>query len=127
MVMNSPKPRFPGQVGDTKVQVIPKMYDWGVYYWRLPNGKKFSDGNGNFLTIESYKGDLAKIKELQDAAAYYGQPEGTAVFEPGARKISDEEYSEQLDRLQQGLIPSMNELGAIHAAQQTLRMYGDED
>ena len=125
--MKQSKPKFPGQIGDTKINVVPKMYDWGVYYWKLPDGKKFSDGNGNFLTIEAYKGDLSKIKELQDAAAYYGHADGVAVFEPGARKISDEEYSEQLDRLQQGLIPSMNDLGAVHAAQQTLRMYGDEE
>jgi hypothetical protein len=125
--MKNQKIRFPGQIGDTKVKVVPKMYDWGVYYWKLPSGKKFSDGNGNFLTIASQRGDLAKIKELQDAAAYYGQPQGEAVFEPGARKISDEEYSEQVDRMKQGLIPSMNDLGAIHAAQQTIRQHGVDD
>jgi hypothetical protein len=124
--MKEQKPRFPGQIGDTKVQVIPKMYDWGVYYWKLPNGKKFSDGNGNFLTISAKRGDLTKMQELRDAAAYYGQPEGTAEFEAGAIKISDEEHSEQVDRLKQGLIPSMNDLGAIYAAQQTQKLYGDE-
>ena len=28
--------------------------------------------------------------------------------------------------MKQGLIPSLNDLGAIDAAQKTLRMYGDE-
>jgi hypothetical protein len=125
--MKQQKPRFPGQIGDTKVNVIPKMYDWGVYYWRLPNGRKFSDGSGNFLTIASDKGDLAKIQQLQDTAAHHGRPDGTAVFEAGARKITDEEHSEQIDRLKQGMIPSLNDLGAIHAAQQTFRAYGDND
>ena len=39
---------------------------------------------------------------------------------------TEEEYSEQKDRMKQGLIPSLNDLGAIDAAQKTLRMYGDE-
>jgi len=29
-----------------------------------------------------------------------------------------------MDRFKQGLIPSMNDLGAIHAAQQTLKTHG---
>ena len=50
--------------------------------------------------------------------------EGKAVFVPGLHRISEEEYSEQKERLKEGLIPSMNDLGAWHAAQQTLDKYG---
>jgi hypothetical protein len=42
------------------------------------------------------------------------------------RKISEEEHSEQIDRMKQGLIPSMNDLGAVIAAKQSLKTYGDE-
>jgi hypothetical protein len=42
------------------------------------------------------------------------------------KKISDEEHSEQVDRMSQGLIPSLNDLGAVMAAKKTLELYGDE-
>lgn len=121
------KPRMPGQIGETKVKVLPKNYDWGVYFWLLPSGKRFSDGNGNYLTIESMRGDLSQIAKLSQAAAHFGQPEGKAVFEPGVKKVSDEEYSEQVERMKEGLIPNLNDLGAVHAAQQTIKKYGADD
>jgi hypothetical protein len=125
--MNKQKPRFPGQVGETKVQVIEENFSlFGTYVWTKPNGKAFTDGQGNALSIEGLKDDKAKIKELADAAKYWGQPEGRAVFYPNMKKISDEEYSEQVDRMNNGLIPSMNDLGAVIAAKKTLELYGDE-
>jgi hypothetical protein len=48
------------------------------------------------------------------------------MFFPNTKKISDEEYSEQLDRMSQGLIPNLNDLGAVIAAKKTLEAYGDE-
>lgn len=125
--MKNQKPRFPGQIGDTRVQVIKEEFSlFGTYVWMKPNGKPFTDGQGNALSIEGMKDDKSKIKELSDAAKYWGQPEGRAVFYPNMRKISDEEHSEQVDRMKQGLIPSMNDLGAVIAAKKTLELYGDE-
>ena len=48
------------------------------------------------------------------------------MFFPGTARISDEEYSEQVDRMKQGLIPSLNDIGAVMAAKKTLELYGDE-
>jgi hypothetical protein len=125
--MKNQKPRFPGQIGDTKVQVIEENFSaFGTYVWMKPNGKPFTDGQGNALSIEGMRDDKSRIKELADAAKYWGQPEGRAVFYPNMRKISDEEHSEQVDRMKQGLIPSMNDLGAVIAAKKTLQLYGDE-
>jgi hypothetical protein len=125
--MKQQKPRFPGQVGETKVQVIEENFsNYGTYVWHKPNGKAFTDGEGNALSIESMKGDLSRVQQLQDAAKYWGQPDGTAKFYPNMRKISEETHSEQLDRMKQGLIPSMNDLGAVIAAKKTLQAYGDE-
>jgi hypothetical protein len=116
-----------GQIGKTKIQVIEEPFsNAGIYVWQLPSGKFFTDGEGNALSIESMKDDPSKIKELSNAARYNGQPEGKAVFFPNVRKISDEEYSEQKDRMSQGLIPSNTDLGALIAAKKTLEMYGDE-
>lgn len=113
------------KVGNVRRQVIEKNYDWGLYVYKKSDGKWFTDGNGNVLNIESYKNDLSKISELKAAAKYYGDDgEGEAVFVPGLTRISDEGYSEQLDRMSQGLIPSMNDLGAWADAQATLNKHG---
>ena len=126
--MKNNKPRFPGQVGDTKVQVIEENFsNFGTYVWHKPNGKAFTDGEGNALSIESMRNDQSRIKELEDAAKYWGQPEGKAVFYPNMRKISEEQHSEQVDRMAQGLLPNMNDLGALIAAKKTLETYGDEE
>lgn len=119
---------MPGQIGDTRVKVIEESFsNYGTYVWMKPNGKPFMDGDKNVLSIEGMRDDKARIKELADAAAYWGQPEGRAMFFPNMKKISDEEYSEQVDRMNQGLLPNMNDLGAVIAAKRTLEAYGDED
>jgi hypothetical protein len=114
-------------VSNVRRKVIPKSYDWGLYVYKKSNGKWFTDGEGNVLNIPSMKGDISKITELKTAAVYYGDDgEGTAVFVPGLNRISEEEHTEQVERLKNGLIPSMNDLGAWQAAQDTLNKYGKD-
>jgi len=112
-------------VKNVRRQVIEKKYNWGLYVYKKSNGKWFTDGSGNVLNIEAMRNDLTKIAELKAAAKYYGdEGDGEAVFVPGLTRITDEEHSEQMDRMKSGLIPSMNDLGAWHAAQQTLDKAG---
>lgn len=115
------------KIGNSKATMIDKGYNWGIYVWKKSNGKWFTDGQGNILNIPAMKGDLSKLAELKQAAAYYGEPEGEPVFFAGLNRVSDEEYSEQKQRMAEGLIPNMNDLGAVHAAQQTVKQYGDEE
>lgn len=116
------------KVRNVRRQVIEKKYNWGLYVYKKSNGSWFTDGEGNVLNIESMRGDLSKITELKQAAKYYGdEGDGEAVFVPGLTRITDEEHSVQKDRMKQGLIPSMNDLGAWYAAQQTHDKYGPSD
>jgi len=116
-----------GQIGKTKVQIVnDNLTNAGVYVWKKASGKFFTDGDNNVLNIPSMRGDQSKIEELKKADAYYGEPDGEAVFFEGTGRVSDEEFSEQKDRMSQGLIPSMNDLGAVVAAKKTLEMHGDE-
>ena len=116
------------KVRNVRRQVIEKKYNWGLYVYKKSNGSWFTDGDGNVLNIESMRNDLSKIAELKQAAKYYGDDgDGEAVFVPGLTRITDEEYSVQKDRMNQGLIPSMNDLGAWYAAQQTQDKYGPSD
>ena len=121
-------PKMKGQVGESRIKVIEKNYDWGLYVYKKANGKWFTDGNGSVLNIPSMKNDIAQIAKLKDAARHYGDPgDGQCIFVPGLTRISEEEYSEQKDRMSQGLIPNLNDLGAVHAAQQTVKKWGSED
>jgi hypothetical protein len=119
-------PKNKSKVGKSKATFIDKGYNWGVYVWKKSNGKWFTDGNGNILNIPSMKNDISKLAELRSAAAYYGEPDGEPVFFSGLSRVTEEQYSEQVERMKSGLIPNMNDLGAVHAAQQTLKAYGDE-
>jgi len=115
-------------LGKAKLTVVKEEYsDFGTYIWVKANGKPFTDGDNNVLSIESMKNDHERVKKLMDAAAYYGEAEGQAIFYPNTRQISDETHSEQIDRMKQGLIANMNDLGAVIAAKKTLDLYGDED
>ena len=125
--MNSEKEQFPGQVGDSKVTILDKQYDWGIYFWKKANGKPFTDGNGSVLNIPSHRGDAIQIHKLQQEATALGQGDGSYEFMPGVSRVSDEEYSEQVDRMKQGLIPNLNDIGAVMAAKETFEKYGSDD
>ena len=121
------KKQKPSKLGKSSIKVIDKNYDWGVYVWKKSNGKWFTDGEGNILNIPAMRGDFGKLAELRAAAAHYGEPDGEPIFFAGLSRISDEEYAEQKQRMSEGLIPNLNDLGAVHAAQQTIKKYGAED
>lgn len=86
---------------------------YGVYVWQLPTGEYFSDGNQNYLSIASVKGDIGKMAKLQRAAASYGKSEGAPVFMAGNRKITESEYAQQWERYLQGDLPDEYDVGAI--------------
>lgn len=102
-------------------------FEWGLYFWRLPDGHLFKDDEGRLLNIPSVRNDIGQLAKLRDAARSYGQPDGTPWFYAGINRATDEEYQEQLDRLDQGLIPSLNDIGAVAAAKKSLELYGDAE
>jgi len=114
------------KIGNSKATFIPKAYDWGLYFWRLPNGHLFHDEEGNLLNIPSIRNDLSKMAELRKAAAHYGQPEGEPWFYAGIKRATDEQLSEQKERMNAGLLPNLDDLGAVYAAQQTAKRYGND-
>lgn len=115
--MNTPHP---------KLTVIEKQSEYGLYVWQTPEGKIVTDGNGNTMNIPARLGDIEAISKITKAAAYYGFPEGKAVFRAGQRRVTDEEYSEQLDRMREGYIPSETDLGAWYDAAKGIGRYGSD-
>ena len=86
---------------------------YGVYVWQLPSGEYFSDGQENYLSIASVRGDIQKMAKLQRAAASYGKPDGAPVFLAGNRKITDSEYAQQWERYLNGQLADEYDVGAI--------------
>lgn len=125
--MNLENNNFPGQIGESKITVMDKQYDWGIYFWKKANGKPFTDGHGSVLNIPSHRGDQLQIQKLVREATALGQGDGSYEFMPGVERVSEEEYAEQVERMHQGLIPNLNDLGAVQAAKDTIAMYGSED
>ena len=112
-------------VGNVRRKVIEKNYNWGLYVYKKADGRWFTDGEGSVLNIPSMRGDINQIAKLREAARFYGDDgTGQCVFVPGLTRISEEEYSEQKDRMLEGLSPSMNDLGAWKAAQDTVDKFG---
>lgn len=123
------------KTGKTKITQIDKGtgqkamfgYEWGLYFWRLSDGHLFKDEDGRLLNIPSVKDDIGQMTKLIQAAAHYGRPDGQPWFYAGVNRATDEEYEEQLDRLNNGELPSMNDLGAVAAAKKTVELYGDAE
>jgi hypothetical protein len=113
------------KIGNVRRKVIEKNYAWGLYVYKRSNGKWFTDGQGSVLNIPAMRGDLSKISELKKAAMYYGdEGDGECIFVPGLSRVTEEQYSEMVDRMKQGLIPNVNDMGAVYDAQQTLKKHG---
>ena len=95
----------------SKLSVVENKADYGLYVWRLPNGKLFMDDSGNVLNIPSTRYDFNKMAIITRTAAEYGQPDGEPYFMAGVGRATEEEYQEDLDRINNGLLP-LGDLGA---------------
>jgi hypothetical protein len=83
----------------------------GIYVWEMPDGRWIGDDDGNFLSITSTKDNKSRINALADVVRSYGIHEGKPLFLAGRRKIDDEEYEHQKQRLEWGLIPDPLDIG----------------
>jgi len=83
----------------------------GIYVWEMPDGRWIGDDDGNFLSITSTKGNRSKIAALADSVRHYGIYEGQPKFLSGRRKIDDEEFEHQNERLKWGLTPDKLDIG----------------
>ncbi len=94
-----------------KMKIVEET-DYGVYLWEMPDGRLVCDEDKNYLNIPGKKGDLSKIKQLSETAKSYGLEEGRAVFMSGHRRVTEEEYQYQKQRLEWGLVPDEKDYGA---------------
>jgi hypothetical protein len=83
----------------------------GIYVWETHDGRWVGDDEGNFLSIASKKGNKANIDALTRVVRSYGIDHGKPLFLAGRRKIDDEEYEYQQQRLNLGLVPDPFDIG----------------
>jgi hypothetical protein len=83
----------------------------GIYVWEMPDGRWIGDDDGNFLSITSKKGNRSRMDALAREVRSYGIYEGQPKFLSGRRKIDDEEYEHQKQRLEWGLTPDPLDIG----------------
>lgn len=93
---------------------------FGIYVWLTADGKIIADDEGNYLSIQAMKDDQSRIEALRLAAKDCGVTDGQAYFMSGMRKVTDEEYEHQKQRLEWGLIPDELDLPAFKEEQQQL-------
>ncbi len=93
----------------------------GVFVWEMPDGRWVGDDQGNYLSIQGFKGDKTRVSVLTEVVKGYGIHTGRARFLAGQRKINDEEYQEQVQRLNWGLTPDPLDIGEYKESLKNLR------
>jgi len=87
--------------------------NYGTYLWEMPNGSLVADEEGNYMCIYAIKGDINKIKELKDFAKSHGIEEGKPIWFSGHRPVSQEEYENQKQRMEWGLVADEWDIPAL--------------
>ena len=93
----------------------------GIYVWEMPDGRWIGDDDGNFLSVTSKKGNRSRIDALAREVSSYGIYEGQPKFLSARRKINDEEFAEQEQRLKWGLVPDPFDIGSYKDEMKSLK------
>jgi hypothetical protein len=96
----------------------------GIYVWEMPDGRWIGDDDGNFLSIASMKGNKSNMDSLADVVRSYGIDVGQPKFLSGRRKIDDEEFEYQKQRLNWGLTPDPLDIGVYKEEMKKLQLGG---
>lgn len=108
-------------LGKLKRATVKEETRLGTYVWEMPDGRWIGDDDGNYLSITSMKGNRSRIEALTKAVRGYGIYEGNPKFLEARRKIDDEEYEYQKQRLEWGLVPDPLDIGNYKDEMQKLR------
>jgi hypothetical protein len=98
-------------INKMKSQILEEESILGIYVWEMPDGRWIGDDDGNFLSITSKKGNKSNIDALAREVRTFGIHEGRPKFLSARRKINDEEFEHQKQRLDWGLVPDPFDIG----------------
>jgi hypothetical protein len=98
-------------INNTRSKILEEESTLGIYVWEMPDGRWIGDDDGNFLSITSKKGNRTNIDALAREVSTFGIYEGGPKFLSARRKINDEEFEHQKQRLDWGLVPDPFDIG----------------
>ena len=98
-------------INNAKYKVLDEESTLGIYVWEMPDGRWIGDDDGNFLSVTSKKNNRSRIDALAREVRSFGIYEGQPKFLSARRKIDDEEFEYQKQRLNWGLIPDPMDIG----------------
>ena len=98
-------------INKTNSRILEEESILGIYVWEMPDGRWIGDDDGNFLSITSKKGNRSKVDALAREVRSFGIYEGGPKFLSARRKINDEEFQHQKQRLDWGLVPDPFDIG----------------
>jgi hypothetical protein len=98
-------------INNTKYKVLDEESTLGIYVWEMPDGRWIGDDDGNFLSVTSKKNNRSRMDALAREVRSYGIYEGQPKFLSARRKIDDEEFEYQKQRLNWGLVPDPMDIG----------------
>jgi hypothetical protein len=93
----------------------------GIYVLEMQDVIWIVDDDGNFLSVTSKKGNRSRIDALAREVSSYGIYEGQPKFLSARRKINDEEFAEQEQRLKWGLVPDPFDIGSYKDEMKALK------
>ena len=93
-------------------QVLDEESTLGIYVWEMPDGRWIGDDDGNYLSVTSKKGNTSRMTALAEVVRSFGISEGQPLFLSARRKIDDEEFEYQNQRLKWGLVPDPLDIGS---------------
>ena len=98
-------------INKTRSKILEEESTLGIYVWEMPDGRWIGDDDGNFLSVTSKKGNRTNIDALAREVSTFGIYEGVPKFLSARRKINDEEFEHQKQRLDWGLVPDPFDIG----------------
>lgn len=98
-------------INKINTQVLEEESTLGIYVWEMPDGRWIGDDDGNYLSVTSKKNNKDRINALANEVQSYGITEGRPLFLSARRKIDDEEFEYQQQRLKWGLVPDPLDIG----------------
>lgn len=99
-----------GQVLNHRRRVVrDDVFDWGVYAWRMPDGKVLGNDQGDMLNIPSMKGDITKQRMLQNYVNHeLGIFKGEPYFMEGVMRLTEDEHQDQMQQMLEGKTPDLD-------------------
>lgn len=93
-------------LGKSNLQIIGSKAEYGIYCWKLPDGRLLGNEEGDPLVIDAYRNEKPRIEMLREAAKGYGYPDGEPIFFPGKKPLTREQWELEQELIEQGIDPT---------------------